>query len=118
MLRLSAALFLTCAAACGAGVKYRPLEIEILGLSARAEVLAIEVFDAWPRADVDGGQIPDGTYRFVVDGRHRAGSAKPYTLASETFQVTPWEGLRVADPVRLDGGLASFTTAPVLPAPM
>ena len=76
-----------------------------------------EVFDAWPRADVDGGQVPDGTYRFVVDGHHRAGGATvPYRVTSDAFTVTPWEGLHAGDPVlRPDGSVAVLTDPVVYP---
>ena len=34
---------------------------------------AFEAFDAFPRTVIDGGQIPTGTYRFVVVGDVREG---------------------------------------------
>lgn len=59
---------------------------------------SFEAFDAWPRADVDGGQVPTGTYRFVVDGAaHTGGAVAPYHLASQPFTVSPWTGVQVSD---------------------
>jgi hypothetical protein len=55
---------------------------------------SFEAFDAGPRADVPGGQVPNGSYRFVVHGRiHAEGAAKPYHLVSKPFVVSPWKGL-------------------------
>jgi hypothetical protein len=74
-----------------------------------------EVFDAWPKADVMGGQVPNGTYRFVVDGKiKQAGAVKDYSLTSDAFQVTPWEGLKAADPTIDAAGDVTVTTAPVV----
>ena len=70
---------------------------------------SFEAFDAGPRADVPGGQTPDGTYRFFVNGKiHAGGKAVPYALASRPFAVTPWTGL--------SGSFAGgrFTAAPVV----
>lgn len=73
-----------------------------------------EAFDAWPKADVEGGQVPSGTYRFLIDGQiHDAGAAKDYHLESGAFQVTPWEGLTASDPT-LAGGNVVVTTPPVV----
>src|SRR4051794_15685117 len=59
---------------------------------------SFEVFDAYPRADVAGGQIPDGTYRFVVDGSiHQARASTPYHLESAPFAVRPWTGITAHD---------------------
>ena len=73
---------------------------------------SFEAFDAGPRADVVGGQVPDGSYRFVVDGLiHSGGSAKPYHLESTPFAVSPWTGLT--------GALSSTATGVVFrPAPV
>jgi hypothetical protein len=55
-----------------------------------------EVFDAYPSADVPGGQVPNGKYRFVVNGLiHRGGQARHYRLASKPFRVTPWDDINV-----------------------
>lgn len=75
---------------------------------------SFEAFDAYPRADVPGGQVPDGTYRFVVDGAARAGgAAQSYRLASEPFTVSPWTGVTVRD-LRRDGERVSFVVDPVV----
>jgi hypothetical protein len=44
------------------------------------------------------GQTPAGTYRFAVMGHHRSdGATVPYSLASDPFTITPWEGVEVND---------------------
>jgi hypothetical protein len=58
---------------------------------------SFEAFDAYPRATVPGGQVPTGTYRFVVRGAAKQGVVKPYALTSRPFAVRPWTGLRVGD---------------------
>ena len=74
-----------------------------------------EAFDAWPRADVPGGQVPSGTYRFVVSGRiHAGGKPTPYTLQSTPFHVVPWDGLRAFDPTLVSGNDVLVRTAPVV----
>jgi hypothetical protein len=41
---------------------------------------------------------PAGTYRFVVDGaRREGGTARPYHLESDAFEVRPWSGITVDD---------------------
>ncbi|MDT7573561.1 MAG: hypothetical protein QOE05_3735, partial [Actinomycetota bacterium] len=73
-----------------------------------------EAFDAWPKADVPGGQVPSGTYRFVVNGNiHQGGKAVPYALQSKPFAVSPWTGLSASDP-KLVNGNAVVRTAPVV----
>jgi hypothetical protein len=73
-----------------------------------------EAFDAWPKADVEGGQVPSGTYRFLVDGKIKdAGAVKDYHLTSDAFEVTPWVGLKASDP-SIDGGDVVVTTDPVV----
>ena len=56
---------------------------------------------------------PDGTYRFVVDGRRREGGGSvPYHLESDRFRVEPWDGITVED-LRTDrAGRISFTVGP------
>ena len=55
---------------------------------------SFEAYDAFPRTTLPGGQVPDGTYRFVVRGSIRTkGATAPYTLTSAPFSVTPWRGL-------------------------
>ncbi|MCU1591458.1 MAG: hypothetical protein JWP11_2714 [Frankiales bacterium] len=73
-----------------------------------------EAFDAWPKADVPGGQVPSGTYRFVVNGNiHQGGKPTPYTLNSKPFDVTPWDGLKASDPT-VSNGDVSVTPNPVV----
>ena len=74
---------------------------------------SFEAFDSYPRADVPGGQVPTGTYRFVVDGQiHSGGGVQPYHLDSDPFRVQPWDGIAVQD-LRRNGDRASFTVAPI-----
>jgi hypothetical protein len=56
---------------------------------------------------------PAGTYRFVVEGRHRgAGGVAPYRLESEPFEVAPWGGITAED-LRVDpDGRVSFVPGP------
>ncbi|MCU1587938.1 MAG: hypothetical protein JWN31_1431 [Frankiales bacterium] len=71
-------------------------------------IASFEAFDAGPRADVVGGQVPNGTYRFVVKGNIRSGGAtKPYQLSSKPFAVSPWQGLTGS--LAAKGSTASFT---------
>ena len=66
-----------------------------------------EAFDAAPPALPN---VPDGQYRFVVDGRRRQGGATvPYSLTSAPFTVSPWTGIAVGDLRREGNGGASFT---------
>jgi hypothetical protein len=74
---------------------------------------SFEAFDSYPRADVPGGQVPDGTYRFHVQGKiHTGGVAAPYEIASAPFTVSPWRGIAVHD-LRRDGRTVSFTVDPI-----
>ena len=74
---------------------------------------SFEAFDAYPRATVPGGQVPDGTYRFAVTGRiHTGGGAQAYHLTSQPFQVRPWTGLR-ATPLAVRAGSVYFGTPAV-----
>ena len=67
-----------------------------------------EAFDAFPRQI---GSTPTGTYRFVVDGAIRQNNADtPYHLASQPFEVTPWDGIKVTD-ARSEAGRVSFAVA-------
>jgi hypothetical protein len=81
---------------------------------------SFEAFDSYPRADVPGGQVPDGTYRFVVSGHIRTGgAAHAYQLTSRSFTVSPWTGITVSD-VERNGSQLSFAvgdTYPRLPSP-
>jgi hypothetical protein len=70
-----------------------------------------EAFDSFPRAAVPGGQTPEGTYRFVVDGQRKNGmELTPYHLASAPFTVSRWGGHTATDPKRTDTEL-SFVVA-------
>ncbi|MGB8652645.1 MAG: hypothetical protein WCD35_18505 [Mycobacteriales bacterium] len=74
---------------------------------------SFEAFDAGPRAEVPDGQVPDGSYRFVVDGSiHQGGKVTPYRLVSAPFAVSPWLGVTGSIAVR--DGSAVFTPAPVV----
>ncbi len=65
---------------------------------------------------VDGGQVPNGTYRFVVEGVTRSGGADvPYRLTSASFRVRPWTGVTAGDPRREPGGAVSFTATSTYP---
>ena len=65
-------------------------------------------------SDIDtarGNQTPAGTYRYVVDGLRREGipaAVASYRLVSDTFDVRPWDGIRVTDPRVDSGGRVSF----------
>ncbi|HVT63546.1 MAG TPA: hypothetical protein VHD81_00135 [Mycobacteriales bacterium] len=74
---------------------------------------SMEVYDSYPRADLAGGQVPNGQYRFVVDGHiHTGGAARPYHLVSRTFTVSPWRGIKVSH-LRASEGVVSFNVAPI-----
>ena len=56
-----------------------------------------EAADFFPR-DIDGRgpNVPDGQYRYVVDGNQwRGGKQATYHLVSRVFTVAPWRGVRV-----------------------
>jgi hypothetical protein len=61
-------------------------------------------------------QTPAGTYRFVVDGRHRgalAAAPRPYRLESRSFEVRRWEGITAED-IRVEPDrTVSFAVGPV-----
>lgn len=77
---------------------------------------AFEAFDAFPRPVVDGGQVPTGTYRFVVDGLTRAsGREVPYHLVSSPFRVTPWTGVTAGDAQPGAGGAVTFAATSAYP---
>ena len=74
-----------------------------------------EAFDS----DIDtarGNQTPTGTYRFHIRGLHREGTPStpaPYELLSDSFTVSPWDGITVDD-FRLEpDGTVSFLVGPV-----
>jgi hypothetical protein len=65
--------------------------------------------------DTGSGSLatPAGNYRFVVHGMHRSGgSAQPYDLTSETFEVKPWSGITVNDLRLEDDRTVSFKVGP------
>ncbi|MDQ1437949.1 MAG: hypothetical protein QOK43_1578 [Acidimicrobiaceae bacterium] len=71
-----------------------------------------EAFDPFPTQAAR--QVPNGTYRFVVDGAmQKGGSAQPYHLASRPFAVAPWDGIQVTDIASLPDGRVSVAVAPV-----
>lgn len=73
-----------------------------------------EAFDAFPRATVAGGQVPNGTYRFVVDGAIKSGlEVDPYHLTSAAFTVRPWSGIVARDPQTDASGNVSFLVDPI-----
>ena len=75
-----------------------------------------EAFDAFPAPVIDGGQVPTGTYRFVVDGVSRLdGADQRYHLVSAPFAVTPWTGVTASDPRLESGGAVSFAAASTYP---
>jgi hypothetical protein len=74
---------------------------------------SFEAFDAYPRADVPGGQVPDGTYRFHVAGSfHTGGQPKAYSIDSKPFTVSPWSGITLSD-LRRDNRGVSFVVDPI-----
>jgi hypothetical protein len=74
---------------------------------------SMEVFDAFPRADVPGGQVPNGRYRFVIQGHiHRDGAVHHYRLSSNAFHVSAWRGISVRR-LEVNDRRAMFTIAPI-----
>ncbi len=77
---------------------------------------AFEAFDAFPRPVVDGGQVPSGRYRFVVDGIIRSeGANQPYHLQSAPFRVTPWTGVTASAARPEPDGAVSFAASSTYP---
>jgi len=75
---------------------------------------SLEVFHSYPLADVPGGQVPTGIYRFHVDGNiHTAGAPTAYHLNSQPFAVSPWTGITARD-LKRDGSQVSFVVDPVV----
>ena len=75
---------------------------------------SFEAFDSFPRADVPGGQTPNGEYRFVVNGDiHAGGKVRPYRVASHPFRITRWTGLHVHGLRRDDAKTVSFVVDPI-----
>jgi hypothetical protein len=75
-----------------------------------------EVADYFPRNVTPDGQVPNGLYRFVVAGNHRAArQTLPYNLTSDPFEVRPYDGIAVQG-LRVEGdGSVSFTTSSAYP---
>ncbi|MQA62332.1 MAG: hypothetical protein GEU86_12715 [Actinophytocola sp.] len=75
-----------------------------------------EAFSAFPATVIDGGRVPAGEYRFVVDGDIRQdGRAVPYRLESQPFTVSPWTGV-TADDAQVDArGNVSFRAESTYP---
>jgi hypothetical protein len=70
-----------------------------------------EAFDPFPTGAAR--QVPDGTYRFVVDGMLRLqGRAQDYHLDSDPFTVSPWTGIAVTGAATQADGSVSFTVPP------
>jgi len=85
---------------------------------------------------VTRGQVPAGTYRFVVDGCARGvvpdgkpdagcsewdatGRVSSYRTMSQPFEVSPWSGITVSAPVvAADGSSVSVDVGPDLKAPL
>ena len=61
------------------------------------------------------GQVPSGTYRFVVNGAQtRDGKTVPYRLTSRPFDVRAWDGVAVRD-LRIDANSVSFVASSTYP---
>jgi hypothetical protein len=68
-----------------------------------------EAFDSYPKVDVPGGQVQNGTYKFVVNGLiHQGGKPTAYHVDSSPFQVVPWTGITASD-VQIGANNVSFT---------
>lgn len=74
-----------------------------------------EVPDFFPR-DIDprGPNVPNGLYRFVVDGGQRAGGATtPYHLVSRAFAVNRWTGVKVGGMRVTNDGTVNVGISPI-----
>jgi hypothetical protein len=70
-----------------------------------------EAFDGFPSSI---GSTPSGTYRFVVEGHHRAaGRTNGYRLVSDSFEVAPWDGITAHDLRAEPDGSVSFVVDPI-----
>jgi hypothetical protein len=86
----------------------------LAGPQAWTWTASFEAFDGFPASI---GQVPDGTYRFVVEGRHKSGGVVlPYRLAS-SFDVGPWTGVPVQElRVEPDGSVSASAAPHAYPA--
>ncbi|MDX6275751.1 MAG: hypothetical protein QOJ92_2961 [Frankiales bacterium] len=85
------------------------------GLQSWIWTASFEAFDSYPRADVPGGQVPDGTYQFYVKGiQHVGGALQEYAFFSKPFHVGPWTGITVSDLTRDADGSVSFVVDPIV----
>jgi hypothetical protein len=86
---------------------------ELTGQQRWTWTASMEAFDSYPRADVPGGQVPNGQYRYVINGHiHTDGKKRAYHLDSRVFRVRPWRGIKVSN-LQVSHGLATFTVAPI-----
>jgi hypothetical protein len=77
---------------------------------------AFEAFSAFPAPVVRGGQVPEGTYRFVVDGVTRtAAGDTPYHLESDPFRVSAWGGVTAGEARLEPSGAVTFRAAASYP---
>lgn len=77
---------------------------------------AFEAFSAFPTTVVPGGQVPEGTYRFVAEGvTRRGGDDVPYRVESAPFAVRPWDGVTAGDAALDPDGAVSFAAASSYP---
>jgi hypothetical protein len=73
-----------------------------------------EAADFFPR-NISGGQVPTGTYRFVINGRrHSGGRTRAYALQSKSFDVRAWDGVALND-LRVDKDTVSFAASVAYP---
>ena len=78
---------------------------------------AFEAFDAFPKRAVNMGQVPVGTYRFVVDGRHPLGRRRSSVPAHlRALPGHPLDRLTAGDARAESDGSISFTATATLPA--
>jgi hypothetical protein len=72
-----------------------------------------EAFDAFP---LEIGSTPEGTYRFVVEGKIKDAPGEApssYEITSDSFEVKPWDGLKVQNFNRNPDGTVSYDVAAI-----